>query len=270
MRTESQPARPLVLFLFAHQDDEYGAFHLIEACQKSGRRPMCAYFTRGADGSGPRRNLESIRVLELLGVAPCDILFPGDELGIDDATLPGALGKAAFWLGQWLASLERVERVYVTAWEGGHHDHDALHALTVHVCQQAAILSLVRQFSLYNRYHCRGPLFRVLSPLATNGPLERVVIPWRRRLSYLRLCLQYPSQLKTWIGLFPFVLLNYLLKGRQTVQPVSVARLDQRPHEGTLYYEYRRFYSWERMQRSLQESLTPPGVQTPSVPDGLR
>jgi hypothetical protein len=72
-------------------------------------------------------------------------------------------------------------------------------------------------------------LFRVLTPLPQNGPAHTWPIPWRARSSYLRHCLSYPSQRGTWIGLFPFVLLHYLLRGTQTLQPVDAARLDAAP-----------------------------------------
>jgi LmbE family N-acetylglucosaminyl deacetylase len=241
----------VVLFLFAHQDDEFGVFHLIDECRRRGQRPVCAYLTRGVNGLAARRNEESRLVLARLGVAAGDIRFAGDELGIDDAMLPESLAAAGDWIGRWLASFAQVERIFVTAWEGGHHDHDALHALTVEVSRRLGLLPAVRQFALYNRYRCPGPLFKVLSPLATNGPVESERIPLRRRLAHLRLCLQYPSQAMTWIGLFPFVLLHYVLSGRQAVQAPSLERLDERPHDGTLYYEHRRFYRWEQMRDNL-------------------
>jgi len=108
-----------------------------------------------------------------------------------------------------------------------------------------------RQYSLYNARSCPAPLFRVLAPLAENGPVMRSRLPWRQRWQHLRLCLMYPSQRNTWIGLFPFVLLHYLLRGEQQLQGVALARLQQRPHAGALYYENRRFYRWDQLQQNL-------------------
>lgn len=253
MLTEPARAGGLALFLFAHQDDEFGVFHAIEQCRRRGMRVVCAYFTRGAGELGGCRNAESARVLAALGVAAQDIVFAGDLLGIDDASLPAHLEAASAWLAGWVGSLGQVGQVFVTAWEGGHHDHDALHALTVDMAQQLGLLDAVRQFSLYNRLGRSGPFFRVLAPLAENGPVQASRIPWGRRLAYLRLCLCYPSQRLTWIGLFPFVLLHYLVRGTQTLQPVRPERLTLRPHGGMLYYEYRKFYQWEQMKRRLAE-----------------
>lgn len=252
MHTETSKEAPVVLFLFAHQDDEFGVFHLIEECQREGHRPICVYFTRGSARFGLRRQAESRQVLYKLGVQPDDILFVGDDLAIDDATLPASLTQVSEWLADWLTKFTVIERIHVLAWEGGHHDHDALHAITVQSADALGLLPRVRQFALYNKYRCPGPFFKVLSPLAENGPLESHKIPVMRRIAYIRLCLSYPTQWKTWIGLFPFVVLHYALRGDQTLQPVSLARLSERPHKGTLYYEHRKFFDWDRMQACLR------------------
>jgi hypothetical protein len=63
--------------------------------------------------------------------------------------------------------------------------------------------------------------------------------------------LSYPSQRTTWIGLFPFVALHVLLRGVEQLQPVAPARLAERPHAGALYYEKRRFFTWDQMARAL-------------------
>lgn len=242
MRTD-----PAALFLFAHQDDEFGVYHAIDLCVARGQRVVCAYLTRGA----PRRNDESVAVLTAMGVARGDIVFAGDALAIDDGTLPAHLARAGEWIGRWFDSFDAIGEVCVTAWEGGHHDHDALHALAVHAADSRALLPRLRQYSLYNGHRLPGALFRVLSPLAANGPAGVTRIPWPSRVRHLRQCLRYPSQRKTWLGLFPFVLLHYLVNGVQRLQPVSMARLDERPHAGLLFYERRFGFSWEQMQACL-------------------
>jgi LmbE family N-acetylglucosaminyl deacetylase len=251
MPTDAAGTAPVVLFLFAHQDDEFGVFHVLEECRHQGKRVLCAYLTRGVDGVAARRNAESRQVLASLGVREDDIFFAGDELGIDDACLHAHLDAAGAWIARWIGASGQIERIHVTAWEGGHHDHDALHALTVRVAERLGMLSRVRQFALYNRFRRPGPLFRVLSPLAANGPVEARPIPLARRLAYLGLCLRYPSQATTWIGLFPFVLMHYALHGTQALQGVSLERLRTAPHPGTLYYERRGFYTWDALKRKL-------------------
>lgn len=248
------------LFLFAHQDDEYGVYGAIADCVQRGLAVQCAYFTRGAGALAQQRNQESLAVLARLGVPASAVSFAGDQLDIADASLPRQLHAAGQWLEQWLLQGQETEHaaasidsIYVTAWEGGHHDHDALHALTCEIAAYHGLLAQVRQYALYNALGCPAPLFRVLSPLALNGAVTRQRLSWRQRWQHLRLCLMYPSQRTTWIGLFPFVLLHYLRHGQQQLQGVALARLNQRPHQGALYYENRRFYRWEQLQQDLAQ-----------------
>lgn len=252
MPTERQ--RPAALFLFAHQDDEFGVFQRIADCRARGLRVACAYFTDGATATATaaQRNLESLAVLARLGVERDAVCFPGQQLGIGDGRLPQHLERAAGWLDAWLDGFTTIDSLHVTAWEGGHHDHDALHALAVTLAARRGLLARTWQYALYQAAGLPGPLFRVLAPLPQNGPARTWPIPWRARRTYLGHCLSYPSQRGSWIGLFPFVLAHYLVRGTQSLQPVDPARLSQRPHPGPLYYEKRRFFSWDRMVQALE------------------
>jgi LmbE family N-acetylglucosaminyl deacetylase len=250
------PTEPAAaLFLFAHQDDEFGVFQRIADCRARGLRVACAYLTNGETGraSAVARNAESTAVLARLGVDAADIHFAGSELGIADARLPQHLAAASQWLGRWLDRFPVLDSLHVTAWEGGHHDHDALHALAVTLAAERGLLALTFQYSLYQGAGCPGPLFRVLAPLPQNGAARRWPIGWGARWRQLAWCLSYPSQRGTWIGLFPFVLLHYLLRGVQSLQPVSLARLSERPHPGPLYYEKRKFFTWSEMARAIAD-----------------
>lgn len=252
-------SEPAALFLFAHQDDEYGVFHRIEQCVRKGLRVHCAYLTDGATpaATAERRNRESLAVLQRLGVREADITFAGGEMGIPDAGLAERLPDALGWIRGWMAQFAQIDSIHVIAWEGGHHDHDALHALTLIAAKEAGMLGKVRQFPLYNAYGCWHPFFNALTPLAANGPVQSERIPFAARLRYLRLCLSYPSQRTTWIGLFPFILLRYLVRGTQDLQQVSLARLREQPYPGPLYYERRGFYTWDELRSRLAAVIQP-------------
>jgi LmbE family N-acetylglucosaminyl deacetylase len=252
------PTEPAcALFLFAHQDDEFGVFHRIAECRARGLRVACAYFTSGetARASASQRNMESLSVLGKLGVQASDVAFAGELLGIGDACLPLHLHEAHAWLDGWLGSFSHIDSLHAPAWEGGHHDHDALHAVAVTAAQERHLLARTFQFSLYQAAGLPGPLFRVLAPLPANGPASARTIGWRARWRYLRHCLSYPSQRGSWLGLFPLVLLHYLLRGTEALQAVDPARLGQRPHGGPLYYEKRQFFSWDEMALAVQPWL---------------
>jgi len=240
MPTEIQNA----LLLLAHQDDEFAAQKLIEDAVEQGVRVFCAFLTMAPDVSvNARRNQESLRVLSRLGVAAQDVFFVGEQLNVLDGRMACHLNDVAIWVQRSLTDHEPVH-IWIPAWEGGHPDHDALHAVVVEVAAKVGLLERVLQFPLYNGWRCVGPWFRVLQPLPENGPVFAVSLSWAARWRYLCNCLSYPSQLSTWVGLFPFVLLRMVFHGVQSVQGVSRQRLVQRPHEGRLYYESRRFASW--------------------------
>lgn len=263
MRTEHSAA-----FLFAHQDDEFGVYALLDEYRRRGVRVYCAYLTDGAAGgvSAAVRNAESVAVLEKLGVAAVDIVFAGELLGIADAALPRHLDQAAGWLRAWLDTIGPLEALHVPAWEGGHHDHDALHALAVQVASERALLARTTQFALYNGARIPHPFFRTLSPLPENGAAQVTPIGWPMRWRCLRHCLSYPSQRGTWLGLFPFALWYYLTRGVQALQAVSLERTQQRPHQGTLYYELRKFYTFDEMEAALsawRATLADPAPPSP-------
>lgn len=250
---------PVSVFLLAHQDDEYGVFESMLREREEGTRVQVAYLTTGVPrGGAPEvRNEESLRVLARLGVPPQNVYFAGAELGISDGTLHEHLPTVIDWLSNRFVCRQDVQRVYVPAWEGGHPDHDALHAAAVIAARESSATGRLRQFPLYNAHRCPGPFFRVMAPLADNGTVERLPIPWRRRLRFIGHCMSYPSQIKSWFGLLPFAALHYLIAGEERVQPVSDTRLGQRPHAGALYYEKRRFCTWSQMQHSLATWLAP-------------
>lgn len=257
MPTELALTKPLSLFLFAHQDDEFAVYQTIVDELENGHRVCCAYLTTGVKSgqSAQCRNDESVAVLTRIGVSSDDVYFVGETLGIHDGTLPDRLTTAVEWFIKWLSGHPLVHNVFVPAWEGGHQDHDALHALAVLGALQLGIVSRVAQFPLYNGYRCRGPLFRVLSPLDHNGAIHRKRIPLMNRIRFVRHCLRYRSQAKSWVGLFPFVLLHYLVNGTEATQPVLVDRILERPHDGALYYERRKFFTWREMQRQLSNQI---------------
>jgi LmbE family N-acetylglucosaminyl deacetylase len=243
----------IALFLFAHQDDEFGVYQKILDEKNIGHRVCCAYLTDGASNEVPSklRNLESLSVLHSLGVKESDIFFVGDELLISDSKLFENLNKASVWIRNWISLNPEISIIYVPAWEGGHHDHDVLHAITVSITEYLGNINMVKQFALYNNYKCPAPFFKVCSPLSLNGKVESTYFSRGARLKFLFYCLSYRSQIKTWVGLLPFVIFHYLFCGKQLLQAVSLERTYQRPHDGKLYYEFRGFSKWEVVEKSL-------------------
>jgi hypothetical protein len=234
------------IFLFAHPDDECGVLQVLSTKLEQLSEIHCIFYTSGTP-NGVKSNIrekESSAVLSSIGLSSNNIHFFGSEHGIPDGRLVFRMEHASLLLLNFLSKFTDGFNLYIPAWEGGHPDHDALHAIGAVVAKKKEAISRTFQYPLYNAYLCRGPFFKVLSPLSENGPETREKIPFFKRLKFLKYCLSYPSQAKTWFGLFPFFLIHYIFNPIQSLQPISFSRLLFRPHGGELYYEKRKFSSW--------------------------
>lgn len=245
---------PVALFLFAHQDDEFGVFAQIEQELRLGRRVQCVYVTDGAATACPDvRDDESRVVLKKLGIDISEIIFLGRSLSIRDGQLHLYIEVYEDWFNDFINSHKMIAACYVPAWEGGHPDHDLVHATAVKVFSKREWINRVWQFPLYHGRSCPGPFFRTLSPLPENGLVTKWQISWRDRLRYVRLCLSYPSQWRTWLGLFPFACAHYIFGGVQNLQNVDENRIFKPPHERPLYYERRGFLDWSTVNSVVEQ-----------------
>lgn len=246
----------MIAFVFAHPDDEFACSMWIRDLVRQGRRVACAYLTDGGFGgqATARREAESLRALSSLGVNTADVRFLGREHGLPDGRLHERLEDGWTVLKQWLSGLECVESLIVPAWEGGHQDHDAVHLLGVVASDEFGIAN-VEQIPLYTGEGLRGPWFRVLAVLDSNGPAICYHAPLRERFQAIALCLSYVSQWKTWLGLLPFFALRVLGTGRFPRQKAGLGRLHERPHCGRLLYERRGFLTYEEFRTQADRFL---------------
>lgn len=216
----------MILFVFAHQDDELAAARSI----RTHGDVACAFLTDGASRTpAERRNAESLAALTELGVPAERVAFlavaPDGELvdHLDDglAALEARFGDA------------KITGLGLLAWEGGHHDHDAAHLIGMAFAQRRGIEAF--EHPLYN---AEGRFFRVLTPVGAGWRSERIARrdAWR----ILRLVRHYRSQKRTWAALLPEATVRLLLLARTHVRVADPRRLFAAPHRGRLLYE-RRF-----------------------------
>jgi LmbE family N-acetylglucosaminyl deacetylase len=229
---------PVVVFLFAHQDDEYPINARIRFEVKRGAEVICLYLTDG-EGRGVSsavRNAESVGVLTSYGVAQASILFPGLELGIRDGHLMREVDSIAVVVAELLAPLSvRIEAIFIPAWEGGHPDHDAVHLIGLDAANSIGVSGKCWEYSLYNSYGTRH-FFRVMKHLDRPGIVKRD-LSFRESIVSAFQCWRYPSQLRTWLALFPESLFRWLVLRCERTARVDASWIDRRPHEGTLLYE---------------------------------
>jgi LmbE family N-acetylglucosaminyl deacetylase len=250
-----------VLFVFAHQDDEYAAAPWICEEVAAGSNVACAFLTNGGFRVAPEvRDGESRTVLQSLGVPHDAIVFltDGNDRIEDQALAARALDGLA-WLEIWIAkSGFAPTRMYAPSYEGGHPDHDAAHIIAAIVASERGLLNDAWQFAIYNSYHCPRPFFSTLRQLPSNVTVRKAPMSPSQRFRLSLLCWRYRSQRRTWLGLFPGAFLERVVFASEGVALFDVSRLGRRPHAGELLYERLfglSYADFERRIASLRRRL---------------
>jgi len=235
------------LFLFPHQDDEY---FVAPWLARDPARARCVFLTTG-DFHGTRaavRNAESLRALRSLGITDGRTVFAGEELGVADNDLAAHLPAVFAWLKAEQSA--GVENVIVPAWEGGHPDHDAA-CLLGHALAAASGGLPVHEFAAYRAHPAVPYFYKVMQPLPDAGPASGFAERFTPKT--FALFRFYPSQWKTWLGLLPPLLLNFLAGGRTGLYRAGHRDFGIRPHAGKLYYEYRGWNTFDRFLAQTEE-----------------
>ena len=229
------PALMNVLFVLAHNDDEYFCALRIREELQLGNRVIIAYLTYGGiqDGDPDERVKESTGVLRKLGIEDTNILLIGRNEKIFDRWLHERAIDAYHGLVRLLKKTA-IERVYVMAWEGGHPDHDASHMIGVAFAQHRNLHQQIYEFPAYNNFRVMHPLYNGATLLATrSGRMDALKI--------LVSGFSYKTQRRTFMAMLPGSIVQLLIFGRQNYWLVPGERdYGKPPHAGRLFYE-RRF-----------------------------
>jgi LmbE family N-acetylglucosaminyl deacetylase len=225
----------VVVFVFAHQDDEIAFVSRIRLVVARGDRVICVCLTDGAAVvDAATRDAESRLVLGRLGVEDFRVAPAGQR--IVDATLPDHLEEGLRFLE---SAIDEVDEVVTLAWEGGHQDHDAAHVVAAVFARRRGVPCL--EMPLYTADGVAEPLFRVNHPVG-DGWLERR-LSRREAMANIVLSRFYPSQRKTWLVLAPMYLVG---KPRELIRAADLRRVFAPPHPLPLLYERRNRYPYAR------------------------
>lgn len=227
------------VFLFPHQDDEVFARQIIQASIKAGNTPLIFFLTSQIDsGANSRRNNESLRYLSKLGVAARNIHFAGEKLNVRDSKLIFNIGKVFRYLFQILRD-KSIISIHTTAYEGGHPDHDAAAVLAFRLSELVASHPATFEFWCYNGFGTRGKFFNVKKPFRESKDLD--IGNSLSDLIFVPLTpIYYLSQWKSWIGLYPGLIIQSLVSRHQQSR-LDKGILSGPPHTSPLLYErYKR------------------------------
>jgi len=246
-----------VVYILAHFDDEYCALPMIRQAQREGLDQRFIYLADYRNAALGRRRLAETRgFLQRQGIDASAVLPLGLRTGALDGALHRSVSDLYTRLAQAVGALGDVRRLVVTAWEGGHMDHDVCAFLAVRLAAQIGGPEL-RQFSLYNGPSLPGPLLRAGAPLAENGACKRIALTPREWLSWMASVRAFPSQVYAWSGIWPAMFAGLLRRGFAW-QPLASERVETRPHAGPLLYERLFGVPYEEVRTALDMALPYP------------
>lgn len=223
------------LFLFAHPDDDTFICGTMKMLLEAGAEVHAAWLTSGDYfGQGELREAELARAMEILGL---------DELCIHLLRLPDLgliynMDEGIALVADLLGTL-KPDSVFVTAFEGGHPDHDAVNYLCYEGCTRAGVQPRLFEFPLYNgtgpvrHWRWRINDFGPGGPETLYSPLNEGAIDCKYRMMKT-----YSSQ---WMYMVPARLASSRSRLRTLGEPYRSCPADRDhavpPHPGTLNYE---------------------------------
>lgn len=146
------PEGEAVLYLFAHQDDEYFILTRMARDVARGRSVHAAWITDGAKrGSSERRNAESLAVMTRLGVPRDRVHF----LAFPDQAAVSHLARIHDSV-RALVARHRITEITTPAYEGGNVDHDVAALIGARIVADAGGRIGHFEFPLYHHFQGRG------------------------------------------------------------------------------------------------------------------
>jgi len=248
MPSMSKALQDIHLFVLAHPDDEIAYAPLLSRRAREGKAVRLIYLTDGA-AAGPYasvRAAESRAAIAHLGVAPECAFFPGLDESLPDGRLHLHLDRALSALEDWSRSWRSVAGIYGLAWEGGHPDHDASLLVAAAFAARRGIIDRLWQGAFYRASdRFPPPLFTFRSMLPQNGEATTLALSARERRLTLGLLRFYPSQWRTFVGLWPLIFWSSFARPNFELQRTIPRRLFERPTRMRLLYEYRNGLAYE-------------------------
>lgn len=240
--------------ILPHNDDEFFISPILHHLRKD---TVFIFLTHGSAWSTGKSNIrkqESLKFVSQHGFSDRNIINLGETIDIKDGNLFNHIRIATSRLDEIMVQLN-IESLFVTAYEGGHHDHDV--AFVVANSLAAKFNVPLFDFPLYNAN--RTSFFRVMDNQNIQCCTYKKKHCYKSKLSFriqlLSRVLIYRSQWKTFLGLLPGLVRNFLFKENFIIGEVESLLLHKRPHEGPLFYEKRFNMRFENIIKSIEENI---------------
>jgi len=112
------------------------------------------------------------------------------------------------------------------------------------------------QFPAYHGKNLPYIFYKVFSPINENGKILKKNFRFLDRFKFIYFLFFYKSQLKVWLGLYPFIIIKFLFAKTDMLQKLEKKITVRRPHKGMLLYEKRGFCQYSKFRRNILSFLS--------------
>jgi LmbE family N-acetylglucosaminyl deacetylase len=222
------------LWLLAHQDDEVFGLHLHSNLVSN----FIVYLTNGVRSHANFDSLtraeearESWRKID----GNAELIFFGTYHALNDSGLQSQINIAHLDELISICHERKINEIVTLQLEGGHQDHDITSILAEELSVRLS-LKLVA-FPAYRALHKTLPIYTVMTP--SSKMIEKNSLSLVKRIQLAqqscRLMKNYRTQIITWVGLGPFVILKYLLGKPTHIILTDTQRVNQELPKKFLY-----------------------------------
>ena len=219
------------LIILAHQDDEMFALSQIEYIGVT----TAIYLTDGvrssANYNSSVREIESVQAWQIINKGATVINF-GIYNDVSDGLLFKKFDRTHFNKLSLILKDIKFNQIITTAPESGHQDHDIAFAVSFMLAKKFNV-----PLCIFPTYSARKPGSRLFY-VADYKFLDRlnlnfIILPrnLKKLLLLLKLFQNYRSQLGTWIGLGPGLIIKYLRPQRLYLAPTNLSNASPKLYE---------------------------------------
>ena len=248
------------IFILSHQDDEIGIFEILRLASEKKEKVYIFYMTNGSIKTEiPKnkifyRDKESMSVLKNFGLNNKNVIFFGRLNNIPTCYLYKKLDLAYKKLNNFINKIPGEIKIYTHSWEGGNEDHDACNILVKKILNSSSNIDESYQFPLYN---ADTPYFfyKVQKFIKNDRKSPKIKINLINRIRYIKYLFYYKFQLRVWLGLYPFLIKNFLFNKYMQIQYLNKNLDFKKPHKGKLLYEKFKRCNYYDFSRSVKSFL---------------
>lgn len=235
-----------VALILAHMDDEVFIIpYLLKLSEE--KASVNVYYLTKSEGRESRfnqtvREKESIKFLSKL-LPSINIKFIGRELGILDLKAHERIPEIINKLLQHIP--EDTTKIVTTNFEGGHIDHDTTCFIAQHIANKKSLDLFV--FNLYRSKFKKFSFYQVMKLPESNQEAIRIPLKFSEMMTILKIPVTYVSQWRTWIGIYPFLLIKLAIRRAIWLLALNEIDYSKKPNSGAVLYENRRdgtYYEW--------------------------